>query len=170
MRDIRVDEELYIYIMSLSEHGEGAAEILRRELGQKTGARATLRTPTATADTQAGGRTSLGFLAEVTSSAEFAAVRDTTGRYLFLLAKLHERHGAEFARVLNVRGRSRIYFSDSRKGIESAGTSTHPQKIAGSEYWALTNMDTDQKKDTLINVLRVLGYDEDSGRATAAAL
>jgi negative regulator of replication initiation len=86
--------------------------------------------------------------------------RNTTERYLAILGFAYREKQEKFAKVLDVRGRSRKYFAGSREEIEKYGTSTHPHPIPGSEkkYWAMTNADTIQKREMLSNALKVLAY------------
>jgi len=86
--------------------------------------------------------------------------RNTTDRYLAILGFAFKDKRDKFARVLEVSGRRRKYFADSREAIEESGTSTHPHPVPGSQkkYWAMTNTATPMKREMLSKALKVLEY------------
>ncbi|APV48226.1 hypothetical protein BWI17_00140 [Betaproteobacteria bacterium GR16-43] len=83
-------------------------------------------------------------------------------RYLFLLKCLQHQRPLEFRRILSIRGRTRCYFARTAREIEASGTATQPRPIAGTPYWALTNIPTREKQRILRNVMTMLGYSEDA--------
>jgi negative modulator of initiation of replication len=89
---------------------------------------------------------------------QFRFERDAVGRFLFILSWLHKRHSKDFAKVLDIRGRSRRYFATSANALEESGTSVNPQKIPNSSYWVVTNNDTPKKGRILYSVAYRLGY------------
>lgn len=133
----------------------GGSSILRRLLGLNRQASA--------------GKTAVAILSKETpktsaiddclSSARVLANRDVVGRFLGVLAWLHQKHGKEtFAKVLQIEGRKRKYFSMSFDDLNASDSSVNPQRIPDSDFWVVTNNDTPKKARILTDVLQVLGY------------
>ncbi len=149
MKTIEVDDDLYQYIASNTQHiGESASDILRRLLGVSQGEAPVAAPAVATAKAN-------GELPESLDSAGSAV-----GRFLAVLGELHQRHGQDFAKVLEIRGRDRLYFSTDAKALNAAGKSTNPKAIPGSHYWVVTNNNTAKKRAIVSQTLAVLGYDQ----------
>jgi negative modulator of initiation of replication len=87
---------------------------------------------------------------------------NATTRYLEILAYLERERPRDFEDVLDLGGRTRRYFARSKKGIEDSGKSTNPREIPGSRYWAMTGVDTFQKRDILRQAMEKMKYDRDS--------
>jgi negative modulator of initiation of replication len=98
------------------------------------------------------------------------SARSALERFLRILGFLHAQHLQDFEKVLQIRGRHRIYFGRSREDVDRSGKSVFPQQIPGSKYWVMTNSPTRQKREILTKVLRMLGYSPEVARRTAAAL
>ncbi|TRW49972.1 replication initiation negative regulator SeqA [Aliidiomarina halalkaliphila] len=166
MKKIEIDDELYTYIASHTQHiGESASSILRRLLGLSDATSAHTRTESlrhVPADVQ-----SVAVSSDTEHSTRFfdrVARQDLTsqkgvvGRFLFILTTLHRCHPEQFVRVLDIRGRNRLYFSASEAELTSTGTSTNPKQIPETPYWVVTNNNTTKKKSILTQVARELGY------------
>src|SRR5262249_43828919 len=98
-------------------------------------------------------------LSEFLQSTRLLGSRTATKRYLQILGFAYKHQQESFDRILSFSaGRSRIYFARSKEEIERSGRSTHPRRIPGSPFWALTNTDTPQKRDLLSTALKTLGY------------
>ncbi|WP_341501135.1 replication initiation regulator SeqA [Gallaecimonas sp. GXIMD4217] len=146
MKTIEVDDDLYQYIASNTQHiGESASDILRRLLGFAQGAAA------APAVAKVNGEVPVETLENAGSA---------VGRFLAVLGELHGKHGQEFAKVLQIRGRDRLYFSTDAKALNAAGKSTNPKAIPGSPYWVVTNNNTAKKRAIVSQTMAVLGYDD----------
>lgn len=172
MKKIEIDEELYAYIASHTQHiGESASTILRRLLGLSPMA-VQESSPVAPSETTRGSvKTDLtpavlsGANAEgnanvfdVLDRADIAAQKGAVGRFLFILSLLHRCHVAQFTQVLEIRGRNRLYFATSEQELLAAGNSTNPKQIPGSPYWVVTNNNTTKKKSILTAVATEMGY------------
>ncbi len=83
-------------------------------------------------------------------------------RYLYLLRAVEQCRPLDFRQVLQVRGRSRLYFARARREIEAAGVGTQPRVIPGSSYWALTNIPSREKERIVRNVMTMLAFDENA--------
>src|SRR5262249_17948335 len=91
-------------------------------------------------------------------------------RFLAVLGEAHRQKTSEFNKVLAIRGRERLYFAKSEREISASGYSTHPKKIPGTEYWAMTNASNAKKRQILRNALRALGFSNESSEAARTLL
>jgi negative modulator of initiation of replication len=164
-KQIDIDDELYRYIASHTQHiGESASAILRRLLGvseasvspvSALSASATAQL-TSTPATEGGTRS----LFDVMSKADLAGQRSIVARFLYILSMLHRCHSNQFDRVLQITGRDRKYFATVERELEDAGTSTNPKQIPETDYFVVTNNNTTRKKMMLTQVALELGYSQ----------
>lgn len=163
MKKIEIDEELYAYIAAHTQHiGESASTILRRLLGLSPTAlqESSVSEPMASAaKTAVRTHTAGTSVLDVLDRADIAAQKGAVGRFLFILSLLHRCHVEQFAQVLEIRGRNRLYFANSEQELLAAGNSTNPKQIPGSPYWVVTNNNTTKKKSILTAVATEMGYD-----------
>lgn len=157
MRVIEIEDDVYEYLLRRAVRiGEDASSILRREIGLSRPDGGPTDASSGT-DTEAAS----GLLAFVQSS-EFSRQRTVTDRYLSVLGWLAHNHSPEFEeRILGLGGRKRRYFGRSEDEIKQSGSSTHPQEIPGTDFWAMTNADNGQKRQMLQTAMQQLGYSQD---------
>ncbi|WP_040502233.1 N-carbamoyl-L-amino acid amidohydrolase [Idiomarina xiamenensis] len=152
MKRIELDDDLYAYIASHTQQiGESASDILRRLLAFDSAA----------AVEHADSSTSLPTTASVfdrLNQPDVAAQRSAVGRFLYILSLLYRSHRQDFAKVLQIRGRDRVYFATSEEALLASGNSTNPKQIPDSDYWVVTNNNTTKKKSMLTLVATELGY------------
>ena len=166
---LELDDDVYQHLLRHSvKIGEDGSSILRRLLDlPQPGARDSdvpvVPPPVAKSD-------GVADLEAFITDSRFAASRNVTSRYLSLLSFLAKKHGNDFEKVLKVRGRRRIYFGRSQEEIARSGKSLHPQRVPGTEYWAMTNADTAQKRDIIAEVLTVLEYPRDAIHSARRAI
>ncbi|MCV2883766.1 replication initiation negative regulator SeqA [Aestuariibacter sp. AA17] len=84
--------------------------------------------------------------------------------FLAILAGLYACNASQFDKVLNVKGRNRLYFANSKEKLLESGSSTNPKQIPGSQFWVVTNNNTAKKSSMLSQAAEALGYDEDDQR------
>lgn len=163
MKKIEIDEELYAYIAAHTQHiGESASTILRRLLGLSPTAvqeSAVNQNMAHVANTAVRADTLGANVFDVLDRADIAAQKGAVGRFLYILSVLHRCHAEQFAQVLEIRGRNRLYFATSEQELIAAGNSTNPKQIPGSPYWVVTNNNTTKKKSILTAVATEMGYD-----------
>lgn len=148
MRTIDVDDELYHYIASNTRHiGESASAILRRLLGVDGVVNDLNHQPTAPRDGHCHGR-----LAEV-----LAAPGKQRDRFVEALSVLAHHAPTQFAQLLELRGRSRRYFSHSADELLASGSSSRPCAIPGTSYFVVTNASGAKKARLLDQAMRSCG-------------
>jgi len=187
MKNIEIDDELYLHIVSKTQSiGESASSILRRLLklddashrpvsveNSKKAAVETELSPeplvendivindhVAIAKTTNSSETVFNFI----NKEELAMQRGAVGRFLLILAALYRAHAHCFDTVINIIPRaakgknSRLYFAASEQALTASGSSTKPKQIPNSPFWVMTNSNTTRKKLLLTQVATSLGY------------
>ena len=95
------------------------------------------------------------------SLTEIKMQKGVVGRFLYILSTLQKFHPTEFDKIVNIRGRDRLYFGKAQDDLLSSGSSTNPKEIGDSGYWVLTNSNTSRKKWMLSAAAQMLGYSPD---------
>lgn len=166
MKTIEIDDQLYQYIASQTTTiGESASDILRRLLlvDQEQMAKSIEEASAAPAvkEQVAPKKTaSASDVFDLLNKGEIAAQKGAVGRFMHILSALYRAHEADFDKVLEIRGRNRLYFAKGEDALMQNGSSTNPKNIANSEFWVVTNSNTTKKKLMLTEVARVLGYQD----------
>lgn len=88
----------------------------------------------------------------------FLACDNVTDRYIEALRWIHFQHQQEFDRISKIKGKKRVYFSQSQSEIANSGHATHPRKIDGTRWYALTNNSSANKRELLKQVMCLLHY------------
>jgi negative modulator of initiation of replication len=158
MKTIEIDDELYQYIAGQTQKiGESASEILRRLLLGDASAKVPAVTEAvsfaATAATSAS-------IFDLLNKQDLQAESSVVGRFLFILSTLARAHKKQFTKVLDIKGRNRLYFGRSAEALSEAGSSTNPKQIPNTEFWVITNSNTTRKKMMLTETAIKLGYSE----------
>lgn len=156
MKTIEIDDDLYHYIASQTQRiGESASDILRRLLDQQSQA-AEYPAPTVVAETSNTEQKVFDILSKQDLQAEMSVV----GRFLIILSALARAHKQQFAQVLEIKGRNRVYFGRQEADLLEAGSSTNPKQIPNSDFWVITNSNTTRKKMMLTEAALKLGYSQ----------
>lgn len=100
------------------------------------------------------------FLEKLKQSEELQQCGSSAKRFLHVLGMLSQQHNDDFAVVEYVQGAERLYFAREQSELEAAGSSTNPRQIPHSDYWVVTNSNTDRKRSMLGKVCKLLGYTE----------
>jgi len=181
MKNIEIDDELYLHIVSKTQSiGESASSILRRllELDVSTYQDASLsNNDVKTAELVSASEESLiddtdinntDSAAEVDNNSdtvfnfinkeELAMQRGAVGRFLLILAALYRAHPRQFKVVTEICGRDRLYFAHTEAELAASGSSTKPKQIPESPFWVMTNSNTTRKKMMLTKASTSLGY------------
>jgi len=188
MKNIEIDDELYLYIVSNTQSiGESASSILRRLL--KLDIASHQKTEIITLENNDNKDLSLSDTPIVESikktknivaddnntetvfnfinKEELAMQRGAVGRFLLILAALYRAHPRQFNIVttiipkMSIRKIQRLYFAMSEEELTAHGSSTKPKQIPQTPFWVITNSNTTRKKMMLTDVTTLLGYNED---------
>lgn len=162
MKNIEIDDDLYMFIASRTQSiGESASSILRRELG--------LGVATVQFEEKREGVTATHELTEFLDG-PLMRYGNAKDKYLKILGEAYRLKPDQFASLLSMRGRHRVYFADDKAAIEANGSTTHPEKIPGTPFWALTNESTLRKKRLLSMALARLDFSDGAKKAARNAL
>lgn len=166
MRTVELDEDVYQHIArNTAEIGESASSILRRLLGLGGKASATAA-PSVQAAPQPRHE-----LADLLALPMFSTSTTAVSRMMKILHEVHKQKGPEeFSKVLAIQGRNRSYFAKSKEEILRSGRSTQPREVFKTGFWVMTNSPTQQKREMVRDVLKLLGYSSEAVKAGAAAI
>ncbi|WP_456309285.1 replication initiation negative regulator SeqA [Serratia proteamaculans] len=166
MKTIEVDEELYRYIASHTQHiGESASDILRRMLKFTAGQTATVAANTSAAaaakEPAAAGIKSesrpqdrVRAVRELLLSDEYAEQKRAVNRFMLILSTLYSLDAKTFgAATESLQGRTRVYFAGNQQTLVENGTHTKPQHVPGTPYWVITNTNTDRKRSMVEHIM-----------------
>jgi len=183
MKKIDIDDELYQYIASNTQSiGESASTILRRLLNLSGDNVATSSVPVAESESDihkpdevvdseeplneingaepvTSTTQNTGNVFNILNKEELAMQKGVVGRFLFILSAFYRTHKGDFANVLEIKGRDRVYFATTKEALLESGSSMNPKNIPETEYWVMTNSNTTRKKMMLHEVALCLNYD-----------
>ncbi|WP_019674372.1 replication initiation negative regulator SeqA [Arsukibacterium perlucidum] len=169
MKTIEIDDDLYQYIAAQTRQiGESASDILRRLLlGEQQANQTSVVSskpetvePTPELTAAATERNNAGTVFDLVSRQDLQAESSVVGRFLYLLSVLARVHKKQFNKVLDIKGRNRLYFATSAEALSEAGSSTNPKQIPNTSFWVITNSNTTRKKMMLTETAIKLGYSE----------
>ena len=161
MRTIKIEEDVYDYLLRNTEQiEESASEILRRLLGIPAQGDKTIGK--AVYDKTE--------ISECLNDPDFQAKPTAVKKFLFILSYIYKRDRDKFKEVLKISGKIRKYFALSSKELEEAGSNVSPKQIPGSPFWVVANNDTTKKTQMLVGVLTHLEYSEKAVMQVAIAL
>ncbi|MCG7495776.1 replication initiation negative regulator SeqA [Vibrio sp. Of7-15] len=178
MKTIEVDEELYLYIASQTQHiGESASDILRRLLMEPTTQepkKAAILPPVVNSQTpepkgivvskDAGMEIQLDRVKEVRSlliSDEFAAQDKAIGRFMTVLSSLYRIDPQGFSEATALKGRTRVYFANDADTLLASGKTTKPKAIPNTPFWVITNTNTGRKRQMIDQLMIKMGFNSD---------
>ncbi|MFM2483852.1 replication initiation regulator SeqA [Celerinatantimonas yamalensis] len=151
MKSIEIDEELYHYIASQTQHiGESASHILRRLLNVD---QSTLLTQVVTVSTEP-----CRSLHDLVDHALLTQQDSCVKRFMLLLSYLYQANPESFARASEIKGNKRVYFATSEQILLASGKTTKPKPIAESPFWVITNTNTSRKRLIISQLMRGMGY------------
>jgi negative modulator of initiation of replication len=159
MKTIEIEEDLYHFIASQTQHiGESASDILRRLV--MPGAAASVKTPVAKVINKQDSPATQTVLLNELVELKLLELPKMVDRFLAMLALLHRHHAISFSGVLSMSGRNRTYFATSKEALLATGSSTNPKQVPDSEYWVITNNNSLKKVTMVKEVAQLLGYSE----------
>ncbi|MDX5627872.1 MULTISPECIES: replication initiation negative regulator SeqA [unclassified Brenneria] len=164
MKTIEVDEELYRYIASHTQHiGESASDILRRMLKFTAGQSVETPSVDAAANTQPAPsprpRDRVRAMRELLLSDEYAEQHKAINRFMLVLSSLYLLSPQEFAQATeSLHGRTRVYFAGDQQTLLQNGTHTKPKHIPGTPYWVITNTNTGRKRSMIEHIMLAMQF------------
>lgn len=173
MRTIEIDDDVFFYL-------NGASRSLNTSIGQVVrdlinpaettfprGPKPVAK-PQGTAGDQRSPRDVA--LSDYVRSPGFLANRSVVDQFLSVLSFLHKQNPDKFELLTSLEGRTRKYIAKSEQELEASGTSVNPKQIPHSNFWVVTNNDTNNKRMLLKQALTLLGYSTETIRLVAESL
>ncbi|MDV7104056.1 replication initiation negative regulator SeqA [Vibrio sp. TH_r3] len=181
MKTIEVDEDLYRYIASQTQHiGESASDILRRllivaeekqgspQIAEATGAQ---KVPLATKEPvgivvskDAGNAEKVDGVKAMRMlliSDEYSESNKAIDRFLQVLSTLYRINNESFAEATQVKGRTRVYFADNEDVLLASGKTTKPRSIPNTPFWVITNNNTNRKRQMVDQLMTRMNFQQD---------
>lgn len=173
MKTIEVDDELYRYIASHTQHiGESASDILRRML-KFTAGQTPAATTTPTANTSQSGATTpapeekpvnrardrVRAVRELLLSDEYAEQKKAVNRFMMVLSTLYQLDAKTFGEATeSLHGRTRVYFAGNEQTLLANGNQTKPKHVPGTPYWVITNTNTGRKCSMIEHIMQSMQF------------
>jgi len=173
MKTIEVDEDLYLYIASQTQHiGESASDILRRLLNveQQAASSSPAKAPMAelkpgiVVSKEAGKEQIVDDVKAMRSlliSDELASKEKAIDRFMLVLSTLYGLNNSSFAKATQVKGRTRVYFADNQDTLLASGKTTKPRQIPNTPFWVITNNNTNRKRQMVEQLMARMGFHSD---------
>lgn len=139
MKIIEIDDELYQYIASQTQHiGESASSILRRLLIIKDNQGNTL--------TELNQSTNFASLTSLVNRDDFLAEKKSINRFLLILSELYNVNKSLFSvAATSLHGSKRRYLAKDEETLLRFGNNTKPKQIPDTPYMVVTNTNTARK-------------------------
>ena len=163
MKKIDVDDELYRYIASHTQHiGESASDILRRMLKFTAGV-----VPVSTDKSEPvpedkpvnAARQRVRAVRELLLSDDYAAQNRAVNRFMMVLSTLYQLDAKTFGEATeSLHGRTRVYFAGNEQTLLANGNQTKPKHIPGTPYWVITNTNTDRKCSMVEHIMQSMQF------------
>ncbi|MFI8415388.1 replication initiation negative regulator SeqA [Serratia sp. NPDC078593] len=166
MKTIEVDEELYRYIASHTQHiGESASDILRRMLKFTAGQplRAAVSSAASSVEPEKAAaprpRDRVRAMRELLLSDEYAEQNKAVNRFMLVLSTLYTLDASAFAAATEaLHGRTRTYFAGDQQTLLANGTHTKPKHVPGTPYWVITNTNTGRKRSMIEHIMLAMQF------------
>lgn len=166
MKKIDVDDELYRYIASHTQHiGESASDILRRMLKFNAGqaavaaAPAEKREPAVEEKPLNSARQRVRAVRELLLSDDYAEQKKAVNRFMMVLSTLYQLDAKAFGEATeSLHGRTRVYFAGNEQTLLANGNQTKPKHIPGTPYWVITNTNTGRKCSMIEHIMQSMQF------------
>lgn len=171
MKTIEVDEDLYRYIASHTQHiGESASDILRRMLKFTAGQTAAAAQTAANTEgkeaqsvrAELRPQDRVRAMRELMLSDEYAEQKRAVNRFMLILSTLYRLDTKAFAEATaSLQGRTRVYFAGDEHTLLQNGTHTKPKHVPGTPYWVITNTNTGRKSSMVEHIMLSMQFPQE---------
>ncbi|CAQ85083.1 MULTISPECIES: replication initiation negative regulator SeqA [Photorhabdus] len=162
MKTIEVDEDLYRYIASHTQHiGESASDILRRMLNFNAEQPVQSAQPACAVEKApiARPRDSVRVIRELLLSDDYAEKKKSVDRFMLILSTLYSLNSESFSQTTDaMHGRTRVYFAGDQQTLLASGKQTKPRHIPGTPFWVITNTNTDRKRNMVEQIMHDMKF------------
>ncbi|WGL99193.1 replication initiation negative regulator SeqA [Arsenophonus sp. aPb] len=167
MKTIEVDEELYRYIASHTQHiGENASVILRRLLGfdvSQSHMPLSITVNNIAAEVKKNKSVSsydaASVMHDLLLSNDYATKSKAIDRFMLILSTLYNLNKPAFVAATEAtHGRTRIYFASNKQTLLASGKQTKPRLIPDTPYWVITNTNTNRKRNMIEQIMQDMKF------------
>ncbi|OCQ51760.1 Negative modulator of initiation of replication [Photorhabdus australis subsp. thailandensis] len=162
MKTIEVDEDLYRYIASHTQHiGESASDILRRMLNFNAEQPVQSAQPASAVEQVpvARPRDSVRVIRELLLSDDYSEKKKSVERFMLILSTLYSLNSESFSQTTDaMHGRTRVYFAGDQQTLLASGKQTKPRHIPGTPFWVITNTNTDRKRNMVEQIMQDMKF------------
>ncbi len=162
MKTIEVDEDLYRYIASHTQHiGESASDILRRMLKFNAEQPVQNAQPISAVGKApvARQRDSVRVMRELLLSDDYSDKKKSVERFMLILSTLYSLNSESFSQTTDaMHGRTRVYFAGDQQTLLASGKQTKPRHIPGTPFWVITNTNTDRKRNMVEQIMQDMKF------------
>ncbi|WP_165461904.1 replication initiation negative regulator SeqA [Atlantibacter sp.] len=168
MKTIEVDDDLYRYIASHTQHiGESASDILRRMLkfnpAQPQADKPAKEGSAPIAVTEEKpvnlAKDRVRAVRELLLSDEYAEQKRAVNRFMLVLSTLYTLDPKAFADATeSLHGRTRVYFAGDQQTLLQSGNQTKPKHVPGTPYWVITNTNTGRKCGMIEHIMQSMQF------------
>ncbi|AKH63849.1 MULTISPECIES: replication initiation negative regulator SeqA [Photorhabdus] len=162
MKTIEVDEDLYRYIASHTQHiGESASDILRRMLKFNAEQPVQNVQPLSAVEKTSVSRPrdSVRVIRELLLSDDYSEKKKSVDRFMSILSTLYSLNSESFSQTTDaMHGRTRVYFAGDQQTLLASGKQTKPRHIPGTPFWVITNTNTDRKRNMVEQIMQDMQF------------
>ncbi|MBS9429531.1 replication initiation negative regulator SeqA [Photorhabdus akhurstii] len=162
MKTIEVDEDLYRYIASHTQHiGESASDILRRMLKFNAEQPVQNAQPISAVEKApvVRQRDSVRVMRELLLSDDYSDKKKSVERFMLILSTLYSLNSESFSQTTDaMHGRTRVYFAGDQQTLLASGKQTKPRHIPGTPFWVITNTNTDRKRNMVEQIMQDMKF------------
>ncbi|QIQ21784.1 replication initiation negative regulator SeqA [Zophobihabitans entericus] len=153
MKTIEIDDELYHYIASQTQHiGESASSILRRLLKCETTTVPSMVVANVASQTSI--KLPATSLLSLIHHSNYIDEKKTVNRFLMLLSALYQENSSRFSlAATSLHGSKRRYLATDEKSLIDTGNNTKPKAIPDTPYWVVTNNNSARKSYILKTIM-----------------
>ncbi len=158
MKSIQIEDDVFAVLESkVRGFNDSPNEVIKRLLVESGTTKNSSQAKSKLDITHSNNSSKVSAIVQLTQAPEFL-MGDAKKRYFAILEFLYHQHKDKFS-VLEQYGRGkRIIFARDAKTIEESGSSTFPQKIPNTSYYAVTNLPNSRKRKILEDVLEMFHY------------
>jgi len=157
MPTIQIDNEVYECLEKrIEKFGEGPNEVIRRILSLN--ASPSPRRPEASVEATPPLKGEEDLL-KLISSPKYE-LGNGKERYFAILAFLYRKNPNDFSKLEGLSRGSRVNISRDATKIENSGNSTNPQRLEGTPYFVMANLDNKSKREILDSILKMFGFSQ----------
>lgn len=168
MKTIEVDDDLYSYIASHTQHiGESASDILRRMLRFSAVTQPEVSpakglppaVPEGELHQATPAKENIRALRELLLSDEYDEQKRAVNRFMLILTALYNLNSQGFADAArSLHGRTRVYFAEDSRILLKNGSHTKPKQIPGTSWWVITNTNTGRKCSMITHIMQAMQF------------